>query len=83
MIWTVCVYAGLKVGVCVRGLGFRIGVIEGAIVVVFLAISNMLGVAAFRIPLKTYIKKLSGQQVYSVPIQYRSTVILNFICNGV
>ena len=33
MIWTVCVYAGLKVGVCVRGLGFRIGVIEGAIVV--------------------------------------------------
>ena len=33
MIWTVCVYAGLKVGVCVTGLGFRIGVIEGAIVV--------------------------------------------------
>ena len=33
MIWTVCVYAGLKVGVCVKGLGFRIGVIEGAIVV--------------------------------------------------
>ena len=33
MIWTVCVHAGLKVGVCVRGLGFRIGVIGGAIVV--------------------------------------------------
>ena len=33
MIWTVYVYAGLKVGVCVRGLCFRIGVIEGAIVV--------------------------------------------------
>ena len=33
MIWTICVYAGLKVGVFVRGLGFRIGVIEGTIVV--------------------------------------------------
>ena len=40
MIWTVCVYAGLKVGVCVRELCFRIGVIEGAIVVDGLATSS-------------------------------------------